>query len=192
MAKKRALRTPDSVVSVLEGNCDPPTKPPTVVPDLFPDVPQSVVIVDQKDCISGSLGFLQLCIERRFHRAVQTVFERLTELDPHDYWKHSDFGGTPKMQSEDDRAQYAYNNGARVMGWSAHGSSCGAFKPPLHPHAANDDEISVTLITTLFNKVMLYPEAVHYGLFATYDKDCNVAVYVYGPISSSPSFKPDH
>ncbi|MBN8246078.1 MAG: hypothetical protein J0L84_01395 [Verrucomicrobia bacterium] len=128
------------------------------------------------------LGFLQLCMERRFHRIVQEKFEELSGLQPHDYWSHSDAGGAPKMEPEENRAKYAYDHGARHMGWSAHGDGCGGFKPPFHPHEAGDDEIRTALLATLMKKVFLYPEASHYAIFATKDAQGNASVWWRGPV----------
>jgi hypothetical protein len=130
------------------------------------------------------LGFLQPCMERRFHRLVQEKFEELSGLQPHDYWIHADAGGAPKMEGEENRAQYAYKHGARIMGWSAHGAGCGGFKPPFHPHTASDDEIQTALVATLMKKVFLYPEAKHYAIFVTENGDGNAVIWWRGPVQA--------
>lgn len=127
-------------------------------------------------------GYLQLCIERRFHRLVQTKFEELAGLGPHDYWMHSDAGGAPKMEAEENRAEYAYSQGVQYMGWSAHGAGCGGFKPPFHPHAAGDQEIETCLRATVMKKVFLYPKAKHYEIFATEDENGKAVLLWRGPI----------
>ena len=113
---------------------------------------------------SERLGFLQLCIERRFHFALRHAFETFGKLGSHAYWLHTDFGGTPKMRAEEDRAAYAYENGARVMGWTAHGTRCGAFT---EPGPTDDDAISKALAETFADKPLAYPKAEHWVLFAT-------------------------
>ncbi|MGE0789805.1 MAG: hypothetical protein AB7S26_29300 [Sandaracinaceae bacterium] len=130
----------------------------------------------------ATLGYLQLCMERRYHKKVQTVFGEMSGLKPTEYWIHSDAGGAPKMEAEENRAAYAYENGARKMGWSAHGAGCGGFKPPFHPHEASDDEIHSALTATLFKKLYLYPEAEHYSVFVTTVGDGRVRVYRRGPL----------
>jgi hypothetical protein len=128
------------------------------------------------------LGFLQPCMERRFHRLVQLKFEEITGLGPHDYWIHSDAGGAPKMEAQENRARYAYDHGARHMCWSAHGSGCGGFKPPFHPHVAGDDEIRTALRATLMKAVFLYPKAKHYTIFVAEDANGRAIVWWSGPI----------
>jgi hypothetical protein len=151
------------------------------VPDLFltPLHEQKVAVEEPEP---PALGYLQLCIERRFHRLVQTKFEELTGLGPHDYWMHSDAGGAPKMENEENRAQYAYSHGVRYMGWSAHGAGCGGFKNPFHPHTAGDREIETALRATVMKKVFLYPDAQHYEIFATEDENGKAVLQWRGPI----------
>jgi hypothetical protein len=111
------------------------------------------------------LGFLQMCIERRFHLAVQDRFMKETGLGETDYWIHTDAGGSPKMESEVHLVApnycYAAPQRARIMGWSAHGSKCGGF-----PTGATDWEILKALQETLNKKPGMYPGARHLGFFA--------------------------
>ena len=132
------------------------------------------------------LGFLQLCIDPRFHRAIQEQFERLTDLAHTSYWLDTGVGGSPKMRGEDLAPNYCYNHGARIMGWAAHGCKCGGFSPPLHPHQADDREIRDALAQTLEEKVFLYPDAQHYAFFATQEDDpARVVIWFRGPIIGS-------
>ncbi|HST23873.1 MAG TPA: hypothetical protein VLR90_22385 [Blastocatellia bacterium] len=108
------------------------------------------------------LGFLQMCIEKRFHSAVQGRFQQVAGLSATNYWIHTDIGGSPKMEENDAAPNYCYAwpRNARFMGWSAHGSGCGGFENE------DDDYILNALRDTLNKKLILYPEARHVGLFA--------------------------
>jgi hypothetical protein len=106
------------------------------------------------------LGFLQMCIEKRFHLAVQERFKKETSLVDVDYWIHTDVGGSPNMEGHVAAPRYCYTQGARIMGWSAHGSNCGGFP------GKSDAEILAALKQTLQGKSKLYPEARHLGFFA--------------------------
>jgi hypothetical protein len=150
--------------------------------ELWGSLQERVQQVPEDSDATPTLGYLQLCMERRYHRRVQGVFETMTGLTSEQYWIHSDAGGAPKMEPEENRAAYAYANGARKMGWSAHGAGCGGFKPPFHPHAAGDDEIHAALTATLLKKLYLYPKAEHYSIFATTDASGNVRIYQRGPL----------
>ncbi len=118
------------------------------------------------------LGFLQMCIERRFHLAVQECFKKETSLADTDYWIHTGVGGSPQMESEVDQKapRYCYSQGARIMGWSAHGSKCGGM-PGL-----SDEVILKALQETLNRNSKKYPETWHLGFFAKERPDGNVEV----------------
>ena len=111
------------------------------------------------------LGFLQMCIERRFHLAVQDRFMKETGLGETDFWIHTDAGGSPKMETETHliSPDYCYAPPRRVgvMGWSAHGSTCGGYET-----GATDWEILKDLQATLNKKPRMYPNARHLGFFA--------------------------
>lgn len=107
-------------------------------------------------------GFLQMCIERRFHAAVQACFQEVTGLEETTYWIHTDVGGTPGMEDNDGAPNYCYEDpqNARIMGWSAHGSGCGGFPGMLDP------AILDLLMETVERQAAEYPEARHFAFFA--------------------------
>ena len=107
------------------------------------------------------LGFLQVCIERRFHRFVQVEFQKLTKLPETQYWLHADVGGSAAMVNNVGAPDYAYKKGVKVMGWSSHGASCGGFE------GLSDEEIKEKLVVAVRQKALRYRTAKHYGLFAT-------------------------
>ena len=109
-------------------------------------------------------GFLQLCADRRFHRAIRDRFQQDAGLSsPEDYWIHSDAGGTPKMECLRTAPDYCYyDKRVRLMGWSAHGDICGGFGPNVPDEAIQD-----ALIVVSGRKVEEYPEATHFVYFAT-------------------------
>lgn len=112
-----------------------------------------------------ALGFLQMCAERRFYRAIQEEFEKLTGLSHYEYWIHTDAGGSPKMTKELHKVapNYCYDKqGVRTMGWAAHGTGCGGFDPTNTP----DDVILAELNRILRLRVNEYPKAKHYAFFA--------------------------
>ena len=116
------------------------------------------------------LGFLQMCIERRFHKAIQQRFESVTGLGPTDYWIHADVGGSPKMRYQEKAPDYCSTK-VRFMGWSAHGSTCGGFR------AGDSDEfILAQLKNTLQEKVKKYPGITHHGFFAYEARSSHVMV----------------
>lgn len=124
------------------------------------------------------LGFLQMCIERRFHMALQERFQEATGLRSTDYWIHTDVGGSPKMEENVAAPDYCYAppQNARIMGWSAHGSKCGGFGD------ADDDEIMDALRATLNEKPGLYPDATHLAFFAKDGtKEDDVVILVLHP-----------
>jgi hypothetical protein len=109
-----------------------------------------------------ALGFLQMCIEKRFHMAVQERFKEVTGLGDTDYWIHTDAGGSPNMESAVHLVapKYCYNEGARIMGWSAHGSKCGGFP------GRSDEYILNALRETLSRNSRRYSDTWHLGFFA--------------------------
>jgi hypothetical protein len=113
------------------------------------------------------LGFLQLCADRRFHRAILDQFQEDGGLaGPEDCWIHADAGGTPKMECQRTAPDYCYyDKGVRLMGWSAHGDVCGGFGPDVP-----DDEIEQALLVIARRKIEEYPEADHFIYFVTTKK----------------------
>lgn len=128
------------------------------------------------------LGFLQICIEKRFHRSIQLEFEGRTGLTYTRYWLHSDAGGSPMMEENTKSPNYCYYQmGARIMGWAAHGSNCGGF-PPDTP----DDEIQAALQATVRRHAEKYRAATHYVFFATErNNEPVVCCATLGPINAS-------
>jgi hypothetical protein len=111
-----------------------------------------------------ALGFLQMCVERRFYRAIQEEFEKLTGLSHYEYWIHTDAGGSPKMTASLHKVapDYCYKKQeVRIMGWAAHGTGCGGYDPPAPDHVIHSE-----LIQILNLRVDEYPKAEHYAFFA--------------------------
>lgn len=106
------------------------------------------------------LGFLQMCIERRFHQAVQQRFQEVANLKPTDYWVHTGVGGSPNMRDEHLAPDYCVKEGATVMGWAAHGSKCGGLP------GYSDNKILHLLKATLVEKVERYKGLTHHAFFA--------------------------
>ena len=131
-------------------------------------------------------GFLQMCAERRFHRAIQDKFEELTGLEHYQYWIHTDAGGSPKMNHRLHKVapDYCYGQpGMEIMGWAAHGTKCGGY-PPNTP----DDTIQGDLIRMLSIRIDNYPRADHYAFFAEEEKTDppRVKLWWTGPHKKSP------
>jgi hypothetical protein len=110
------------------------------------------------------LGYLQLCADRRFHRILLEQFQADSGLNsPEDCWIHADAGGTPKMECQRIAPDYCYyDKGVRLMGWSAHGDTCGGFGPDVP-----DEVIQKALLVVARRKVEDYPDANHFIYFAT-------------------------
>ena len=106
------------------------------------------------------LGFLQLCAERRFHRAVMEAFERETGLREDEYWIEARAGGPPSWADNTKTARIAHRNGARSMGWATHGDVCLGFP------GDEDDTLRIRLHKTAARRAEEFPRAVHVVLFA--------------------------
>lgn len=106
------------------------------------------------------LGFLQLCAERRFHRAVMEAFERETGLKEDEYWIEARAGGPPSWADNTKTARIAHRSGARFMGWAAHGDVCLGFP------GDGDDTLRIRLQQTAARRAEEFPRAVHVVLFA--------------------------
>lgn len=108
----------------------------------------------------SQLGFLQLCAERRFHRAVMEAFESETGLKHDEYWIEAQAGGAPSWADKTNTARNAHRNGARFMGWAAHGDVCLGFP------GEGDDTLRARLQMTAARRAEDFPRAVHVVLFA--------------------------
>lgn len=107
----------------------------------------------------GTLGFLQLCADRRYHRKTMAQFERATGLRPDQYWIEATAGGAPALDAATATASFAYGNGARIMGWSAHGDGCGGFP------GCSDEELRAKLDAAAGERAKDFPAASHWTLF---------------------------
>ena len=105
-------------------------------------------------------GFLQLCSDRRFHRAAMVAFEQVTGLGPEDYYIEARPGGAPAFADETTSARLAYRDGALHMGWMAHGNVCRGF------YGESDDDLRRRLARTLRKRSQDFPVAAHYAIFA--------------------------
>jgi hypothetical protein len=105
-------------------------------------------------------GFLQLCSDRRFHRAVMTAFEDATGLGPEDYYIEARPGGAPVFADKTKSARLAYQDGAAHMGWMAHGNVCRGF------YGESDGELRARLARTVSKRALEFPKATHYAIFA--------------------------
>ena len=105
-------------------------------------------------------GFLQLCSDRRFHRAVMDAFEEATGLDPRDYYIEARPGGAPIFADQTKSARLAYRDGATHMGWMAHGDVCRGF------YGESDDDMRRRLARTVQKRAGDFPNATHYAIFA--------------------------
>jgi hypothetical protein len=109
---------------------------------------------------ASPLGFLQLCAERRFHRAVMEAFERETGLKHDEYWIEARAGGAPSWADNTKTGRIAHRSGARFMGWAAHGDVCLGFP------GEGDDKMRTRLEKTAARRAEEFPGAVHVVLFA--------------------------
>jgi hypothetical protein len=107
------------------------------------------------------LGFLQLCVDRRFHRLTMAAFEEATGLASTAYWIEAVVGGAPGHALRPRGAEYARAHGARVMGWAAHGNGCGGFPD------VGDDRLRAMLEATLGRRRVEYPDAEHLAFFGS-------------------------
>lgn len=105
-------------------------------------------------------GFLQLCSDRRFHRATMLAFEAATGLGAEDYYVEARPGGAPVFADKTKSARLAYGDGAAHMGWAAHGEVCRGF------YGESDDDLRRRLARTARKRAEDFPKAVHYTLFA--------------------------
>lgn len=103
-----------------------------------------------------------MCADRRFWPETIQAFEKATGLSANnqEYWIEARAGGAPGLP-DPSTANYAYNHGANIMGWAAHGDTCGGF--PGVDNAAMEQKLN----DALAEKPTKYPEAKHFGFFAT-------------------------
>lgn len=106
------------------------------------------------------LGFLQLCADRRYHRKTMEAFERATNLRPDQYWIEATAGGAAAFDAPTATASFAYEQGARLMGWATHGDRCGGFP------GAGDDEMKAKGRAAAGGRARDFPESRHWTLFA--------------------------
>jgi len=106
-----------------------------------------------------ALGYLQLCSDLRYHRRTMTAFERATGLRADDYWMEARPGGAPAYQDTTRMARIAYREGARHMGWAAHGDACRGF------YGASDHDMRAKLDRAARSRVDDFRDAAHYALF---------------------------
>ena len=107
------------------------------------------------------LGFLQLCADRRYHRLTMAEFETRTGLRPDQYWIEAGAGGAPSFGAATATAAYAYEKGARIMGWAAHGDECGGFP------GRSDVEMRAKVQASARERAKDFPDAEHWLLFGT-------------------------
>ena len=105
-------------------------------------------------------GFLQLCADRRYHRMTMAEFEARTGLRPDGYWIEATAGGAPAFDAATATAEFAHDNGATIMGWAAHGDSCGGFP------GCSDSEMKAKVEAAARERSKDFPEAEHWMLFA--------------------------
>jgi len=107
-----------------------------------------------------ALGFLQLCADKRYHRKTMDAFEAATALTgPDRYWIEATAGGAAAFAEPTLTARYAYENGARIMGWAAHGDGCGGFP------GRSDADMQAMLEAAARELLAEFPDADHWLLF---------------------------
>jgi len=88
------------------------------------------------------------------------AFEQAAGLAVDRYWIEATVGGAPGQALRPRAADHAYANGARLMGWAAHGDACGGFPD------ADNERIREMLERTVLRRRLEYPDAEHYVFFA--------------------------
>lgn len=109
---------------------------------------------------NGKFGYLAMCADRRFHAKAEEEFRKLTGLSENGYWIEARAGGASGI-TDYTTADYAYQHGARLMGWANHGSGCGGFP------GFSDEEMRQKIEEVAKNRKERYPEAVHFKIFST-------------------------
>jgi hypothetical protein len=108
---------------------------------------------------ASTFGYLQLCSDLRYHRLTMLAFERETGLRADEYWIEARPGGAPAFQDTTRMARIAYREGARHMGWAAHGDVCRGF------YGATDHDLRAKLDRAARSRTDDFREAAHYTLF---------------------------
>lgn len=88
------------------------------------------------------------------------AFERVTGLSPDGYWIEARAGGAPSWDDTTLTARNAFRQGARHMGWAAHGDTC------LRWPELSDGELRRRLERAARRRAEEFPAAGHYLLFA--------------------------
>jgi hypothetical protein len=109
--------------------------------------------------MAETLGFLQLCADRRYHRKTMEAFERATGLPPNGYWIEATAGGAPTPEAASVTASFAHEHGATLMGWAAHGDGCGGYP------GRSDDEMRAAVEAAAREGAEAFPDARHWVLF---------------------------
>lgn len=87
------------------------------------------------------------------------AFERATGLHPDEYWIEATAGGAAAFEGVTTTAQFAFDQGARLMGWAGHGDTCGGF-----PDRSNE-EMKEKVRDAGAARARDFPEARHWSLF---------------------------
>jgi hypothetical protein len=107
-----------------------------------------------------TLGYLGMCMDRRFVEATRQAFQEKTGLGDTDFWQESWPGGAAVAHDQLGE-NYAYHHGARILGWQAHGDRCGG-----QPGISNE-EIQQRLDAVIAQKAEKFPVATHFRIFVT-------------------------
>lgn len=110
---------------------------------------------------NGTCGYLLSCMDKRFVAPTREAFEKATGLGSTEYWHEALPGGAVAESRNPLGANYAYEHGARIMGWQAHGDSCGG-QP-----GKTDEVLQKELDAVIIQAREKYPDATHYRIFAT-------------------------
>lgn len=87
------------------------------------------------------------------------AFEEVTGLAADEYWIEARPGGAPSWSENTKAARLAHREGARFMGWAAHGDACGGF-----PGVSND-EMRQKVERAMRSRAKEFPEAEHIAFF---------------------------
>lgn len=88
------------------------------------------------------------------------AFEAATGLGADEYYVEARPGGAPVYADTTKSARLAYRDGARHMGWAAHGDVCRGFD------GESDDAMRRRLARTVRKRAEDFPRATHYEIFA--------------------------
>ncbi len=107
-----------------------------------------------------TLGYLATCMDRRFVVATRQAFQNEAGLGDTEYWQESWPGGAA-VAHDPLGENYAFEHGARIFGWQAHGDKCGG-----QPGVPNE-EIQQRLDAVIAQKVEKFSNATHFRIFVT-------------------------